>query len=427
MKALCVHDTHERGDWNPYLIGYGRLGYDILDEEEKNLYNKISSINLDVSNHDEAYAKAKELLDALGFDSDELEKEAQEQQAKENGEGDGEEKEQGVGEGEGKEEASEGEGGDEKKEMQSALAPGVVKYQKDPKEGEVGKHGLHIDYSDMGEYVGVCEPIEGKEIHLKEGHVADSGYAEAIKSIHGGEVLASNVRMLFASMKQVTWEERQRRGRISSKNLWKARRPIYDQDVYKKRVQKLDMSTAVTVLCDFSGSMSGDKAIHASKAGVILHEAIYPVGIPVELLAFSERGAVPYHLIIKDFAERVNDSDVIVDRFSSGVRYMGSNDDGSSILWAHNRLLRRKENRKVLIVLSDGSPASARGGHGGEVRLAKEVIATIQDRSPVEIYGIGIMDTNVKLFYKEYSVINSAEQLEEALLSIVKSKLLNNG
>jgi len=72
---------------------------------------------------------------------------------------------------------------------------------------------------------------------------------------------------------------------------------------------------------------------------------------------------------------------------------------GDAIAYASARLLQRKEHRKVLLVLSDGSPCGR--DHKGDIRTyTKNVIRDAELRG-VDVYGVGIMDMNVRKFYKK--------------------------
>jgi cobalamin biosynthesis protein CobT len=98
-----------------------------------------------------------------------------------------------------------------------------------------------------------------------------------------------------------------------------------------------------------------------------------------------------------------------------------NNDDGAAIMWAHSRLIRNKAKRKIMIVLSDGSPACQQAD---AMPFTQKVVKEIEQKSPVELYGIGIMDDNVRRIYRDWKVIRDASELETALLSVVKDKII---
>ena len=82
---------------------------------------------------------------------------------------------------------------------------------------------------------------------------------------------------------------------------------------------------------------------------------------------------------------------------------------GEAILWSVDRLHKRKNKRKVLIVLSDGQPASNRGDC---YQFTKDVIDQVHKDGRIEIYGIGIIDDTVKQLYPHWSVIRHEDELE---------------
>ena len=100
---------------------------------------------------------------------------------------------------------------------------------------------------------------------------------------------------------------------------------------------------------------------------------------------------------------------------------MGNNADGEAIMFAYNRLIQRKEKRKILLVLSDGQPAC------GKPRIAeytKAVIQKIESDKLIEIVGIGLLYASVDEFYKKHMMIDDASKIEEALLSLIHKQII---
>jgi cobaltochelatase CobT len=94
------------------------------------------------------------------------------------------------------------------------------------------------------------------------------------------------------------------------------------------------------------------------------------------------------------------------------------NIDGEALLWAHERLLGRLEDRKILMVISDGAPVddttlSSNSGSYLEQHL-KQVISFIEGKSPVELVAIGI-GHDVTRYYDKAVTLTDAEQLGGAL------------
>jgi cobaltochelatase CobT len=94
------------------------------------------------------------------------------------------------------------------------------------------------------------------------------------------------------------------------------------------------------------------------------------------------------------------------------------NIDGEALLWAHNRLIGRSEERRILMVISDGAPVddstlSVNSGTYLENHL-RQVIKWIETRSPVELIAIGI-GHDVTRYYQRAVTILDAEQLGGAM------------
>ena len=95
------------------------------------------------------------------------------------------------------------------------------------------------------------------------------------------------------------------------------------------------------------------------------------------------------------------------------------NIDGEALAWAHNRLARRGENRKILIVISDGAPVDDSTLSSNSANILEQdlraVIQNIETRSPVELCAIGI-GHDVTRYYKNSMKVSDADGLAEALM-----------
>ena len=94
------------------------------------------------------------------------------------------------------------------------------------------------------------------------------------------------------------------------------------------------------------------------------------------------------------------------------------NIDGEALIWAHNRLLGRREQRRILMVISDGAPVddstlSVNSGNYLERHL-RQVIGEIESRSPIELIAIGI-GHDVTRYYRRAVTIVDAEELGGAM------------
>jgi cobalamin biosynthesis protein CobT len=172
--------------------------------------------------------------------------------------------------------------------------------------------------------------------------------------------------------------------------------------------------------------MTGDKFTNASVASIMLTEVLSnQLHIPLDVTAFTaSMQGMNKMLIIKEFSEPLLSRDQLITRHAVCLGHMASNLDGDAIMFSYDKLIRRKEKRKLLIVCSDGSPAGGAGSRGkGIVNYTKKVVSDIETKTPVNIVGIGIMDDNVKRFYKEHYIIKDSMELEHALLQVIEGKL----
>ncbi len=197
--------------------------------------------------------------------------------------------------------------------------------------------------------------------------------------------------------------------------------------------------TIVTLLIDNSGSMRGRPITVAATCADILARTLERCGVKTEILGFTTKAwkggssreqwlaaGKPQH------PGRLNDLRHIVykaadqpwrrARKNLGLMMreglLKENIDGEALIWAHNRLLGRSEQRKIMMVISDGAPVddstlSVNSGNYLERHL-RQVIGDIENRSPVELIAIGI-GHDVTRYYKRAVTIVDAEELGGAM------------
>ncbi len=199
--------------------------------------------------------------------------------------------------------------------------------------------------------------------------------------------------------------------------------------------------TIVTLLLDNSGSMRGRPITIAAVTADILARTLERCGVKVEILGFTTKAwkggqsREEWQLAGKpEKPGRLNDLRHIIYKsgdipYRRARRSLGlmlregilkENIDGEALLWAHNRLLARHEDRQILMVISDGAPVddsslSANSGNYLEKHL-RQVITMIQERSPVELLAIGI-GHDVTRYYERAVTITDAEQLGGAVMT----------
>ena len=193
--------------------------------------------------------------------------------------------------------------------------------------------------------------------------------------------------------------------------------------------------TVVTLLIDNSGSMRGRPISIAAISADILARTLERCGVKTEILGFTTRawkggqaretwlaaGRPPQPGRLNDIRHIVyKKADEPWRRAKTSLGLMmregllKENIDGEALLWAHNRLIARHEERKIMMVISDGAPVddstlSVNSGSYLERHL-RQVIGWIESRSPVELVAIGI-GHDVTRYYQRAVTIMDAEQL----------------
>jgi len=251
--------------------------------------------------------------------------------------------------------------------------------------------------------------------------------------------LANRLQRLLLAKQSLIYEYEVEEGVIDSKNLSKlVTDPNYSY-IYKQEKETNFLDTVVTLLIDNSGSMRGRPITVAAICADILARTLERCGVKVEILGFTTRDwkGGQSRKLWQDAGKpeksgRLNDLRHIIYK-SANMRWqkarknigimlkdgiLKENIDGEAIIWAHKRLLARPEQRKILMVISDGAPVddstiSVNSGNYLSEHLNK-VIKIIENYSPVELLAIGI-GHDVTRYYKRAVTISDVTQLGDVM------------
>jgi cobaltochelatase CobT len=208
---------------------------------------------------------------------------------------------------------------------------------------------------------------------------------------------------------------------------------------YKKEKDIDFKDTVVTLLIDNSGSMRGRPITIAAICADILSRTLERCSVKVEILGFTTlnwKGGKSREAWMKNKKNnpgRLNDlchiiyksADTPWRRAKNNLGLMlkegilKENIDGEAILWAHNRLKKRKEERKVIMVISDGAPVddstlSVNSGNYLEQHL-KKVVKWVESSKDIEINAIGI-GHDVSNYYEKAIKIADVQELGDAMV-----------
>jgi cobaltochelatase CobT len=207
--------------------------------------------------------------------------------------------------------------------------------------------------------------------------------------------------------------------------------------------QEKDMEfqdTVVTLLLDNSGSMRGRPITLSAICADILARTLERCHVKVEILGFTTRTwkggqsreawlaagrpAAPGRLNdLRHIIYKAADAPWRRARKSLGLMLkeglLKENIDGEALLWAHDRIVARPERRRILMVISDGAPVddSTLSVNSASYldRHLRQVIARMEERSPVELVAIGI-GHDVTRYYRRAVMISDTEQLGGAVI-----------
>jgi cobaltochelatase CobT len=251
--------------------------------------------------------------------------------------------------------------------------------------------------------------------------------------------LANKLQRLLMAQQNRTWEFDLEEGMLDTSRLPRIIiDPMYPLS-FKREKDMTFRDTVVTLLLDNSGSMRGRPIMVAAMCADILARTLERCAVKTEILGFTTRawkGGQSREKWIADgkppHPGRLNDLRHIVykaadEPWRRARRNLGlmmregllkENIDGEALMWAHNRLVGRPEQRKILMVISDGAPVddstlSVNAGNYLERHL-RHVIEEIEDKSSVELNAIGI-GHDVTRYYRKAVTIVDAEQLGGAM------------
>ncbi len=247
--------------------------------------------------------------------------------------------------------------------------------------------------------------------------------------------LANRLQRRLMAQQNRSWDFDQEEGLLDAARLVRIVTTPGHAMSYKVERDTKFRDTVVTLLIDNSGSMRGRPISIAAICADILARTLERCAVKTEILGFTTRAWKGGQSREKWLAAgrpgkpgRLNDLRHIVYKAADAPwrrarKNLGlmmregllkENIDGEALLWAHNRMLGRGEDRRILMVISDGAPVddstlSVNTGNYLERHL-RQVIQMIETRSPVELIAVGI-GHDVTRYYAKAVTIMDAEQL----------------
>jgi len=300
------------------------------------------------------------------------------------------------------------------------------RWRNEPDSG--GYKAFTTEFDEVVDADGLCDTDELSRLR----HLLD----QQLQHLHGMIAkLANRLQRRLMAKQTRAWEFDLEEGILDAARLARVVvNPVLPLS-FKRENETAFRDTVVTLLIDNSGSMRGRPITIAAMSADILARTLERCGVKVEILGFTTRawkGGQSRERWLQAGKPvgpgRLNDLRHIVYKAADAPwrrarRNLGlmlregilkENIDGEALLWAHNRLITRPEQRRILMVISDGAPVddstlSVNSGNYLEKHL-RAVIEWIENRSPVQLVAIGI-GHDVTRYYRRAVTIVDAEQL----------------
>ncbi|MDU6814934.1 MAG: porphyrin biosynthesis protein [Klebsiella pneumoniae] len=240
--------------------------------------------------------------------------------------------------------------------------------------------------------------------------------------------LAKDLERAIASRNRVQFIPGQRRGRVHGASLY--RLSMNDDRVFRRKEDHKAVNACVQQVIDLSGSMGGRKIELALASAYTLADALDRIHVPNVITGFttygnpdvatmSKRGFSRFEAlmlpIIKNWHEKANSPEIRARMGCVAETFpLLNNVDGESIAQLASLFAGRMEDKKIMIVQSDGAPCAAGDGFSNHLR---SVTNDIENTSDINLLAIGILTDAPRRYYKNNALVNKVEELGTSVVS----------
>ncbi|HBR1852948.1 porphyrin biosynthesis protein (plasmid) [Klebsiella pneumoniae] len=240
--------------------------------------------------------------------------------------------------------------------------------------------------------------------------------------------LAKDLERAIASRNRVQFIPGQRRGRVHGASLY--RLSMNDDRVFRRKEDHKAVNACVQQVIDLSGSMGGRKIELALASAYTLADVLDRIHVPNVITGFttygnpdvatmSKRGFSRFEAlmlpIIKNWHEKANSPEIRARMGCVAETFpLLNNVDGESIAQLASLFAGRMEDKKIIIVQSDGAPCAAGDGFSNHLR---SVTNDIENTSDINLLAIGILTDAPRRYYKNYALVNKVEELGTSVVS----------
>lgn len=297
-------------------------------------------------------------------------------------------------------------------------------------------YGYHAFTTEFDEVINADKLLDAEELSALRRQLDEKLAAHKAVPMR----LANKLRRLLLARQRREWHYDLEDGMLDASRLARLITRADQRDIFKEETESQYRETVVSLLLDNSGSMRGRPITIAAMSADILTRTLERCGVKVEVLGFTTKdwkGGKSRKAWLEcdqpTSPGRLNDLRHIIYKAADmplrrGQRLLAAmlkenllkeNIDGEALLWAHSRLLQRSEQRKIMMVISDGAPVddatlSMNDSAYLDTHL-RGVIEHIEQKSSVELLAIGI-GHDVTRYYSNAMTLYDVDKLGEAML-----------
>ncbi len=309
--------------------------------------------------------------------------------------------------------------------------------------GETAASGIVAGSSYRAYTTGQDEIVDASRLELTQALSTYRAQLDNFINRHGSIVnrLSARLRQLLLAQQRSSWAFDQEEGSLDTSRLYRVVTTPSHPLTFKVETQSLFKDTTVSLLIDNSKSMVGKPIATAAACADILAQTLERCGVSVEILGFTTTQLHGSELLAQWQNEGANDSPgrmnglrhIIYKNASTPYRraainlgamldrqLLKQNIDGEALIWAYERLRVRPNNRKILMVISDGAPLDASTLTANPkdylVGHLRNSIAKVENDGQIELCAIGI-NHDVSHYYKNAVSIHDTRDLGKALLA----------
>lgn len=310
--------------------------------------------------------------------------------------------------------------------------------------------GRSID--DVLSELGDLSDAQTREISITSWSTSEEGRASDLIRDNGGHATYNEVRntvsgtvgtvarVLRRDLQTITqkrWRTGLSDGALDTKILHRAY--VGSNELYKRRTQNRSIDTALSILVDCSGSMAGLPITICQEMAVALEAALVNTPVKTEIIGFRstsdrdipesvkpmidslEAQGETYHredvemLVFKAFSDGRTKATLGLGNMHHAAG--GGTPTGEAIMMAGARLLKRKEGRHVMLVLTDGAP--------NDNKKCKEAVDSLE-KCGVTVFGFGIASDAVKHAFARHTIISEIRELGSIVMGTLSRELIGS-